>query len=436
MQALTLLLLFMALSLHIPLSSASSEQQLHPIILIPGNGGNQLEARLSSEYKPSSLFCKLSYVRRRNEWFRIWFDPSVVVAPITKCFAERMMLYYHPELDDYRNAPGVETRVPYFGSTQGIRYLDPHLKHISEYMGTLITSLEQIGYEENHTLFGAPYDFRYGLAHGSHPCQVGTRYLQDLKNLIESASNSTNGGRPVILIAHSLGGLFALQLLNRNPPSWRRQYVKHLIALSVPWGGTVDEMLTFASGYTLGVPLVDPLLVRGEQRSSESNLWLLPSPKPFGRKPLVMSSNGGKNYSAMDMAEFLKDIGFGEGVGPYEGRILPLVEELVEPEVPITCMVGHGVDTAEGLVYGMGGFDVQPDVVYGDGDGTVNLNSLLRLESEWSGSASMGQDLKVIKFRGVSHAGILKSPAAHKEIVRVISEINSDSLILYGSRNI
>ena len=31
---------------------------LDPLILIPGNGGNQLEARLTNQYKPSSFICE------------------------------------------------------------------------------------------------------------------------------------------------------------------------------------------------------------------------------------------------------------------------------------------------------------------------------------------------------------------------------------------
>jgi alpha-beta hydrolase superfamily lysophospholipase len=105
-------------------------------------------------------------------------------------------------------------------------------------MASLVSTLEQLGYKENQTLFGAPYDFRYGLAAKGHPSRVGTQYLQDLKDLIESASGSNNG-KQVVLMAHSLGGLFALQLLNRNSVSWRKQFVKHLVTLGTPWGGTV-----------------------------------------------------------------------------------------------------------------------------------------------------------------------------------------------------
>ncbi|XP_027354932.1 lecithin-cholesterol acyltransferase-like 1 [Abrus precatorius] len=411
------------LSLLCTCGAISTSGNLHPLILVPGNGGNQLEARLTHEYKPSSFICESWYplIKQKNGWFRLWFDSSVLLAPFTQCFADRMMLHYHPQLDDYFNTPGVQTRVPHFGSTRSLLYLNPRLKLITGYMAPLVDSLQKLGYTDGETLFGAPYDFRYGLAAEGHPSKVGTEFLKDLKNLIEEASTS-NGGKPVILLSHSLGGLFVLQLLNRNPPSWRNKFIKHFIALSAPWGGAVDEMFTFASGNTLGVPLVDPLIVRGEQRSSESNLWLLPNPMIFGpQNPIVITPN--KSYSAHDMADFLKDIGYPEGVYPYETRILPLIGNIQAPEVPITCIVGTGVKTLEILLYRNGDFDERPEISYGDGDGTVNNVSLLALQSLWKDERN--QYLKVIKIGGVSHASILKDEVALDEIIGEISRIHS-----------
>lgn len=102
---------------------------IHPLVIIPGSGGNQLEARLSREYRSSSLFCRLIQNNKdKDGWFRLWFDPTVLLSPFTRCFAERMTLYYREDINDYRNAPGVETRVPDFGSVEGLLYLDPRLK--------------------------------------------------------------------------------------------------------------------------------------------------------------------------------------------------------------------------------------------------------------------------------------------------------------------
>ncbi|CAN6286952.1 unnamed protein product [Urochloa humidicola] len=408
---------------------AGAGAERHPVILIPGAGGNQLEARLTEEYKPCSLACRVwPPVRGRGGWFRLWFDPSVLLAPLTRCFAERMMLYYDAVADDYRNAPGVETRVSDFGSTSTLRYLDPSLKLLTGYMNTLASTLEKAGYEEGHDLFGAPYDFRYGLAGPGHPSEVGSAYLHRLRLLVESAC-AANGGRPAILVAHSLGGLFALQLLARSPLPWRTAHVARLVTLSAPWGGSVQEMLTFASGNTLGVPFVDASLIRDEQRTAESNLWLLPAPRVFGNTTLVVSrahdgsGGGNRSYSAKNMTQFLRDIGFEEGVEPYRARIRPLVEALPEPGVPVTCLVGTGVDTVESLVYGEGGFEEPPEeVVYGDGDGTVNLASLVGPIKAWSDSPA--QVVEVVELPGVSHSGILNDKSALEQIIRVVDSIN------------
>ncbi|CAA0843357.1 Protein PHLOEM PROTEIN 2-LIKE A10 [Striga hermonthica] len=330
--------------------ASAAAADLYPLILIPGSGGNQLEARLTEKYKPSSLLCNRWYPLNKDPdgWFRLWFDPTVLLRPFTKCFSQRVMVYYDPDEDDYHNAPGVETRVLRFGSTDSLLYLDPNLKRITSYMEPLVRSLEQIGYSSGKNLFGAPYDFRYAPAAVGHPSRVASRFLSDLKSLIETASAS-NAGRPVILLSHSMGGPYALHLLDQSPLPWVQKFVKHLVTLSAPWGGTVEEMSTFASGNTLGVPLVDPLLVRDEQRSAPSNLWLLPSPAVFDpSKPLVVGPTG-SSYTSGSIARFLDDIGFGEGVGPYKTRVRPLVERVPEPRVPTTCVVGSGVETPETL---------------------------------------------------------------------------------------
>lgn len=108
----------------------SPVDDLHPLILVPGSGGNQLEARLKEDYKPPNLLCNRNYplYKQKGGWFRLWFRPTLLVSPFTQCFAHRMTLYYDPKLDDYVNTPGVETRVIGFGSTRSLLCLDPHLK--------------------------------------------------------------------------------------------------------------------------------------------------------------------------------------------------------------------------------------------------------------------------------------------------------------------
>lgn len=291
------------------------------------------------------------------------------------------------------------------------------------YMETLVKALKHKGYVDGKTLFGAPYDFRYGLAAHGRPSRVGTKFLEDLKDLIEKASAS-NGGKPVILVSHSLGGLFVLHLLNRNPPSWRTQFIKHFVALSTPWGGAVQEAHNLASGYTLGAPLIDPLLVRTQQRSSESNLWLLPSPKVFGGFPIVVTENA--TYTGNDIEKFLNDIDLSESIQPYKSRIAPLLRQLSAPGVPVTCIFGGSVKTPETLFYDENGFDKQPEIMYGDGDGTVNMMSLTALQTEWADQKN--QSLRTIRIEGASHISILRDEKVVKRVVKEISCINHDMI--------
>jgi lysophospholipase-3 len=93
--------------------------------------------------------------------------------------------------------------------------------------------------------------------------------------------------------------------------------MKHFVALFTPTHSR--QMVNFASGNTLGVPFVDPLLVRGEKRTSKSKSLLLPNAKIFGERKLVMTPNAA-TYSAHEITQFLKNIGLSKGVYPRVQR--------------------------------------------------------------------------------------------------------------------
>lgn len=280
----------------------------------------------------------------------------------------------------------------------------------------LVKALKAQGYESGKSLYGAPYDFRY--APGPHASEVALNYMRDLKGLIESASRK-NDNQPVVLLAHSMGGLWTLYFLNQQSMAWRRQYISRFISVATPWGGAVEQMMTFASGNPEGVPLVDPLVVREEQRRSESNLWLLPVSRVFGDRPLVVSST--RNYTAKDMETFLMDVGFPEGVAPYKSRIPHLTEILQAPQIPVTLIHGYGVPTSELLSYERKGFDSHPEITEGDGDGTVNLCSLTAVVKEWEGVE--GQQLEVIPLANQGHMKILHDEASIQVIVDAIMNV-------------
>ncbi|XP_051204640.1 lecithin-cholesterol acyltransferase-like 1 [Lolium perenne] len=418
-MAIPLLLLLVLVAA--PRSVQASRQlhlHLHPIVLVPGYASNELDARLTQLYRPSSLRCG---ERKGQGWFRLFLNQSALRDPAgVRCFGEQMSTVYDAASDDYYNVPGVETRVPFFGSTKAFRYPDPDDKNFS-YMEKLVERLEKMGYRDGETMFGAPYDFRYAVAPVGRPSRVGSAFFRALKSLVERASQ-LNGGRPVIIFTHSYGGTLAQQFLVRRPLPWRRRFVRRFVPVAAPWGGLVLGMQVLLSGNNLALPFVDPLALRQEYRSLQSSLWPLPSPAVFGTaQPLVTTKS--RNYSAGDVADFLGAIGLGEAVEPYESRVLPLFGELPAPlRVPVSCVVGVGVGTPERMVYPGDDFDVTPGVVVGDGDGLVNLASLVAVETAWRRAGHF----RMVKVPNVSHTGILLEDRA---LDIVILEIKLANLI-------
>jgi lysophospholipase-3 len=102
----------------------------------------------------------------------------------------------------------------------------------------------------------------------------------------------------------------------------------------------------------------------------------------------------------------------------YETRALPVALNLGAPVVPVTCVSGGGVPTPEMLVLRDGGGNA-PEVVYGDGDGVVNLPSILALD-EVIGGGPRQEYYKFVRIANMSHLGVVSDSTA---LQRLIGEI-------------
>ncbi|BAS83122.1 lecithin-cholesterol acyltransferase-like 1 isoform 2 precursor [Oryza sativa Japonica Group] len=387
--------------------SGGGGSDLHPVVLVPGYGSNRLYARLTAAYEPAAPRCGAR--EGKDEWFQLWpIDAAASEPAQAPCLAEKMSLVYDPVADDYRNVAGVVTRVPSFASTRALVGWDP-----------LVRQLEAMGHRDGGSLFAAPYDFRYAVAPRGHPSAVGERYFARLTRLIERASR-LNGGRPAVVVAHSFGCALTYQFLRARPLAWRQRFVKHAVLLAAALGGFAEGMDGLASGAGSGLPNLAPPARARLARSQQSALWRLPTPMVFGDRPVVVTKNS--TYSANNITEFLDAIGFTEGVQPYVTRVLPMWRALPAPMVPVTSMYGVGVRTPETFVYGEAGFEGTPEVVYGDGDGNMNIVSLMAAE-EWSGVE--GQILKVVRLPGVSHVGFFSDLALKKVVAEIQKAVSS-----------
>jgi len=365
-------------------------QRRTPIILIPGTGGNQLETRVDSG---------VAQCTNGRVWHRLWLDVWQLGSSRIKCWADTIKLMYNTSTHSYTNMPGVYTRVPGWGSTSSVEYIDPSwsawvLRDAGNYMNSLVDFLVSLGYEKGRDLRAAPYDFRYSP-------RGQTAYFRRLKLLIEETSMSL-GGAPVMLVTHSMGGLLTLSFLQQQKEKWKTRYIREFIPIATPWTGVVVNMLLYASGYNMDIGSVNPRDIREEQRSHESNVFLVPHPQHWHNKSQVLVTTPHKKYTVTDYDEFFNDIGYPQGIDMLDD-VLNLIQ-LVHPGVSTTCVYSLGVGTPQHLLYGEGFPDSQPIKSLGDGDGTVGADSL----AACARFLDMQKDTVKI-FEEIKHGEILKS---------------------------
>lgn len=382
--------------------TCSRKALLSPIVIVPGDGSNQLEARFKKETTPSWL------CQKQSGWFRLWLKTSDLLLS-TSCWADTIKLLYDEENDTLSNNVGVETRVPGFGDTSGIEELDPSVPfHATAAFYQIVEALVKAGYERGVSVRGAPYDFRFAP---SSP--VGAQYIDDLQRLIEDSVNANK--QRATLISHSMGGLQSLFLLARQSQEWKDKFIERWIPIAAPWGGAAKVLRLQASGDNQGLP-VDPLEIREEQRSYETNFWLAPVPRWFGDTAIILAKD--RNYSAQDYDSFFNDIEFPTGKRLHD-RIADLTSAVEAPGVDVACLYSLGVETPAVFDYADKGFDAQPVISNGDGDGTVNSISL-KLCDRWVADEKPSHAVKIQRFAGLTHSGML---ADDKVIASILQEL-------------
>ncbi|CAN6221546.1 unnamed protein product [Urochloa humidicola] len=392
---------------------------LHPVVLVPGFSCSQFDARLTDEYEPPTPGCGVR--KQGSVCFRLWENYTALQADpaLLPCYQDQLRLVYDRAAGDYRNAPGVKTRVVGFGTTRSFRFDDPVQKNAC--MEKLVEALEGVGYREGENMFGAPYDFRYAPAPPGVTAKAFSDFRSRLTRLIERASER-NGDKPVILVTHSFGGFYATEFLNQSPLPWRRRYIKHFVQLSFGVGGTVLIMQVLAS--TMGSQPPPPTLLGSVlafgNRSFASMFSLLPSPKAYGETPLVITQ--ARNYSAENLEEFLAAVGFSdEEVSLYRTRALPVALNYKAPVVPMTAINGVGVPTVGKVVYWDGNFTEKPQVVIGDGDGGINLETVRALE-RLVGNDPDQRYFKSVLIPNTTHSGMISDDSALRTVVNEVLE--------------
>ncbi|CAH8549477.1 unnamed protein product [Dicrocoelium dendriticum] len=167
-----------------------------------------------------------------------------------------------------------------------------------------------------------------------------------------------------------------------------------------------------------GVSHYPPLSVRRMLRSFSSLALLLPDERLwFSNETLIYTPNF--NYSVHDMKRFFEDIKFARGYHMMRSA-KDSFDYLKGPTGVdnVYCIHGAGIPTIERVVYkphtllSLPFPDQSPELVYGEGDGTVNLRSLSQC-ANWTG-------VHYTQIPKAHHTHILKDPRLLKLMKKIL----------------
>lgn len=102
------------------------------------------------------------WCKQTNDFFNIWLNLELLLPLVIDCWIDNFKLSYNNITRTTSNQPGVEIRIPGWGTPDVVEWLDPSHASPGAYFKDIGNALVNIGYVRNVSLRGAPYDFRRG----------------------------------------------------------------------------------------------------------------------------------------------------------------------------------------------------------------------------------------------------------------------------------
>ena len=314
-------------------SKPHQENGLTPIVLFPAYHFTRLlvtvhEQRVDPACPRSGLF----------EDFFPNPTPSTTFSQV--CRDELMTLSYRPHgawETGFSDAKGVDVRIEDFGQVASAPFYQP-----------TFDALQAAGYTLDKNVRVAGYDARLT------PDLDG--FLERTKRLIEDTYRD-NGNRPVHLVGHSNGPLYAQYLLTHTSQAWKDKYIHGFtpIAGNLPGQGSVYPLV-----FT-GLNVQDFSFPATPENARSSSLMLLNAPSSYmsmgdprvfdGRETVVEDLSSGKTYTPSDFPALFTDAGLPTALQLAEHYIgfVQFVDPAHFPNVDVYAEKGSGIETVVGL---------------------------------------------------------------------------------------
>jgi len=332
-------LVVLLMSLVFPLSvSASSAHKTGrtPVVLFPAFHFTKLLITAHSQTVAPDCPASGSF----EDWFQNT-SPSTTFSQV--CEDRLMTLRYDashkkPMPKRFSNQPRVTVTIINYGMTQSAPFYEP-----------MYQALEAAGYVRNQNIRVAGYDARLTPDIGD--------FVARTKKLIEKTYRD-NGNRPVHLVGHSNGPIYAEYLLTHTSRAWRDKYIHGFTPFAGNFPGQGSVYLLMFSG--LNITDFSFPTTKANAESSARMYLSAPStyiseadPRVFGdRETIIQDASTGRSYTPKDYRRLFDDAGLAreKEIANYYIGFLRMSSPSSFPHVDVYAEKGSGIDTVVGAV--------------------------------------------------------------------------------------
>ena len=279
----------------------------------------------------------------RSGTFEDWFlndHPSTTFSQV--CRDELMTLHYDqnpakPMPERFSNQRGVSVRIIDYGKTDSAPFYEP-----------MYEALEAAGYVRDQNIRVAGYDARLTPDQDS--------FLQRTKKLIEDTYRD-NGDRPVHLVGHSNGPIYAEYLLAHTSRAWKDRYIHGFTPIAGNFPGQGALYPIFFTGlnvqdFSFPTTLENARSSARMYLSAPSSYISAADPRVFGtRETVVQDQSTRRTYTPQDYPRLFLDAGlpWAKHIADYYIGFLHMSDPSSYPNVDVYAEKGSGIETVVGL---------------------------------------------------------------------------------------
>lgn len=321
-------------SAHVAAVAGTPAAQVTPIVLFPAFHFTKLVVTVRHQ--------RVDRACPSSGRFQDWFGHPVRGRFDQVCRDELLTLRYNargtrPMARRFANQRGVTVRVSNYGSTASAPFYEP-----------MYRALLQAGYERDKTIRVAGYDSRLTPDMG--------RFLPRTKALIEDTSRS-NGGRPVQLVGHSNGPLYAQYLLTHTSAAWKATYIHGFtpIAGNFPGQGLLFSLFftgVNVSDFTYPTTHANAVSSARMFLSAPSSYMSAADPAIFGSREVVLADQtSGRRYTPTDFRRLFADAHLPRArrIAEHYIGFVRFAQPAWFPHVDVSAERGSQVPTAVGV---------------------------------------------------------------------------------------